>query len=103
MDPVSAILAALVAGATAAASATASQAVKDAYHGLKTILVDTYKLVSTSLLEQKPDSTVYREAVHSELKEHPALSADQAVLERAKAVQEALTQTSAAQTSASGV
>jgi hypothetical protein len=38
MDPVSLIEAALVAGATASAKDAASQAVKDAYAGLKTLL-----------------------------------------------------------------
>ena len=38
MEPISLILAALAAGATAAAKDTASQAVKDAYEGLKTLI-----------------------------------------------------------------
>jgi hypothetical protein len=39
MDPVSLIEAALVAGAAASAKDTSSQAVKDAYTGLKTLLI----------------------------------------------------------------
>jgi hypothetical protein len=38
MDPITLILSALVAGATAAAKETATEAVKDAYHGLKAAL-----------------------------------------------------------------
>ncbi len=38
MDPVTLILSALAAGATAAAKDTASEAVKDAYHGLKALI-----------------------------------------------------------------
>jgi len=38
MDPISAILAALAAGAAAAAKETASSAIKDAYEGLKSLI-----------------------------------------------------------------
>lgn len=38
MDPITLILSALMAGATAAAKATATEAVKDAYHGLKALI-----------------------------------------------------------------
>jgi hypothetical protein len=103
MDPLSAIVGALVAGATAAASETASQAIKDAYQGLKAILVDTYKLASASLLEKKPSNTAYQVAVQEELKEHPAVAEDPAVLAKAKAVQETLSQASPDQLAAWGV
>jgi hypothetical protein len=74
MEPVkSTILGALVAGATSAASETASQAVKDAYQGLKIILVDVYKLASTSLLEKKPSDTSFQKAVETELTSQPAI------------------------------
>jgi hypothetical protein len=80
MEPAtSAISEALVAGATAAASETASQAVKDAYQGLKTILVDVYKFASTSLLEKKPSVASFQKAVETELTSQPAIVSDQAV------------------------
>lgn len=50
MDPVSLIEAALVAGATASAKDTASQAVKDAYTGLKTLV--------SRLFAEKPSAQV---------------------------------------------
>jgi hypothetical protein len=90
MEPLSAITAALIAGATAAASETASQAVKDAYQALKKVLIDGYKIGSTALLEKKPSSPVYRQAFEDELKENAAVADDRAVLEKTKAVQEAL-------------
>ena len=91
MDPVtSGIVAALVAGATAAASETASQAVKDAYAALKRVLQDGYKLASTALLEKKPSEPSFQKAVEAELEVQPKVADDPAVLERAKAVQEAL-------------
>jgi len=43
MDPVSAIVGALVAAATAAAKDIASKAVSDAYDGLKTLIVTRFK------------------------------------------------------------
>lgn len=93
MDPVSAIVGALVAGATAAASDTASQAIKDAYQGLKTLLTDTYKLASTALLEKKPSSSVAQEAVEEEIRDTPAIAADPTpVLEKAKVLHDALNQ-----------
>ena len=48
MDPITLILTALVAGAAAGAQGTASEAIKDAYHGLKSILSRKFA--------QKPES-----------------------------------------------
>jgi hypothetical protein len=100
MDPLSAIIGALIAGATAAASGVASDAVKEAYQGLKTVLVDVYKLVSTPLLEKKPSSPAARQAVEEELKDNPAVADDQAVLEKVKALQDALREAAPAQLAA---
>jgi hypothetical protein len=49
MEPISLILAALVAGAVAAAKDTAEKGVKDAYEGLKTLIK-----LSVSLPTMKP-------------------------------------------------
>ena len=50
MEPISLILAALVAGATAATKDTAGAAVKDAYEGLKALIKkNTHKLILTLL------------------------------------------------------
>jgi hypothetical protein len=103
MEPVSAITAALIAGATAAASETASQAVKDAYQALKAVLIGGYKIASTALLEKKPSSPAYRQAVEDELKENAAIADDKAVLEKTKAVQDALLKEPPAQLVAWGI
>jgi hypothetical protein len=104
MEPItSAIVTALVTGATAAASETASQAVKDAYGGLKRILEDGYKLVSTALLEKKPSDPSFQQAVEAELAAHPQIANDQVLLEKAKAVQQALKQEPAEQLAAWGI
>ncbi len=103
MEPLSAIMAALIAGATAAASDTASLAVKDAYQGLKTLLADGYKIVSTALLEKKPTNPTYQKAVEDELKENAGVADDKAVLEKTKAVQDALRKEPPAQLAAWGI
>jgi hypothetical protein len=91
MNPVvSALVDTLVAGARAAASETASQATKDAYQDLRTILVDGYGLVSTQVLEKNPSSEEYQEALREELKGHPAIADDETVLKKASAVRDAL-------------
>ena len=103
MDPITAITAAVTAGATAAASDTASQVIKDAYKGLKTLLVDGYKIVSTALLEKKPTNPAYQKAVEDELKENAAIANDKAVLEKSQAVHDALRAEPAAHLAAWGV
>lgn len=104
MEPVtSAILGALVAGATAAASETASQAVKDAYAGLKRVLQDGYKLASAALLDTKPSEPSFQKAVEVELASKQEVASDPVVLEHAKAVQEVLKQEPPEQLAAWGV
>jgi hypothetical protein len=90
MDPVSAILGALVAGASAAGAEVGSAALKDAYQGLKTVLTDTYAFVSTKLLEKKPLDPAFQEAVRSELAASAGLIDDPQVLEKTKAIQDAV-------------
>lgn len=60
MDPVSLILAALLAGATAAAKDTVTAAVKDAYDGLKHLVMKRFKRTS------------HAETALTEFKKHPA-------------------------------
>lgn len=59
MDPISMIVSALVAGAAASAEKTASQAVKDAYDGLKQLIKakfknDSHSHAALSTLEREP-------------------------------------------------
>jgi hypothetical protein len=103
MEPISAIMAALIAGATAAASDTASKAVKDAYQGLKTLLVDGCKIVSTALLEKMPGDPDYRRALENELKKSAGVATDKAVLEKSQAVHDALRKELPAQLASWGV
>lgn len=69
MDPISTIVAALVAGTVEAAKPTAVQAVKDAYGGLKALIVRKFSGATTPLqsVEEKPASESRQSALKEEL------------------------------------
>jgi hypothetical protein len=67
MDPVSAIVAALAAGASLALKETAASAVKDAYNGIKTLIKTRFSAVDVELLERNPQSPGRQEAIKEEL------------------------------------
>ena len=54
MAPITLITTALVFGIVAGVKPTAEQAIKDMYEGLKTLIIDRYK-ISLSGLENKPE------------------------------------------------
>jgi hypothetical protein len=56
MDPITIIVTALAAGAAAGLKPTAEQAIKDAYAGIKVLMLRKYETLSLEALEQKPDS-----------------------------------------------
>jgi hypothetical protein len=84
MDP---ITIALAAGATFVLQGFATEAVKDAYKGLKHLL--TGKLSSLANLEDDPADEDYRKAADKELQKK-GLAADPAVLEKANALTQAI-------------
>lgn len=69
MDPISAIVAALVAGAVEAAKPTTVQAVKDTYEGFKALIVRKFSKSSTPLqgVEERPTSESRQNALKEEL------------------------------------
>lgn len=88
MDPITLILSALVAGATAAAKETATEAVKDAYHGLKALIQTKFsgRPDAESVLsgyEKKPE--VWKEPVKDALTE-TAADKDDAIIKAAQAL-----------------
>ena len=89
MDPASAILTALIAGAIAGTTQVAGSAVKDAYAVLRKALVETYKFASVALLEKDPKSEDFRNAARAELSSSEAPN-DPATLEKAKEVLDAV-------------
>lgn len=90
MDPISLIISAIVLGATAGLTATAETAIKDAYSGLKTALIQKFGPkadVANALtqLENKPASTNRQGMLKEELANTDAAQ-DQAILAQAKAL-----------------
>jgi hypothetical protein len=84
MEPVSLLLTALALGAKAALQETASAAVKDAYSGLKTLIVRKFGAKpSIDSLEQKPESKTKRAAAEEDLAEAGA-AADSEVMAKAQ-------------------
>ena len=67
MEPISTIVTALALGAAAGAKDVASQAVKDAYAGLKALIARRYPKVSVEQLEQLPESKNRRGVVEEDL------------------------------------
>lgn len=67
MDPVTAIVAALALGAAAGAKEVATQAVKDAYAGLKSLIAHRYPKVEIAALERAPESSARRSVVEEDL------------------------------------
>jgi hypothetical protein len=85
MDP---ITTALVAGATFVLKSFASEAVRDAYKGLRDLL--TGKLSSLANLEEDPADEDYRKAAEKELQKKKGLAEDPAVLEKASELTQAI-------------
>ncbi len=67
MEPINAIVTALALGAAAAAKDVASQAIKDAYAGLKQLIARRYPKVSLKQLERAPGSKSRRGVVEEDL------------------------------------
>jgi hypothetical protein len=90
MDPVSLLIGALAAGAQAALKDTATAAIKDAYAGLKTLIVSRFgKKSSLESLEERPGSAAKQAAAAEDLSDAGA-AADAEVMARARAVVEAV-------------
>jgi hypothetical protein len=100
MDPISAIVAALAAGAAASAQGVASDAVTSLYGGLKKLL--TGKLISLSNIEDDPHDEDYLQAARKEIAKK-GLAEDQQVLEHVAKLGSALEQQSAEQLASCGI
>lgn len=87
MDPVTLIVGALAAGAVAATKDVTAQAIKDAYSGLKSLIIQKYAKASGAVdqLEEKPESEG-RQAVAKEELQEAGVSRDEAIVAQAKAL-----------------
>jgi len=74
MDPVTLIVAALTAGAVAAAKDVTTQAIKDAYTGLKSLILEKFSqkpavTVAVQRLEEKPESKIRQDGAKEDLQD----------------------------------
>jgi hypothetical protein len=89
MEPISLIVGALVAGAVSAAGEVGGQALKDAYSGLKTLLLDHFKRsAAVAALEEDPSSDSQRKALEEALAKADAARDPQIMNEAATKAQE---------------
>jgi hypothetical protein len=89
MDPITTIIAALVAGASEAVKPLVGEMLKDAYKGLKTVIQSRYAKVSLAQLEEAPDSQARRAVVAEDLVKAGA-DKDAELLQHAKAILDAV-------------
>lgn len=103
MDPVSAIVGAIAAGAMAAGKDVASQAIKDAYDALKEVLAKRFhRKAAVEAVEEAPDSASAREALGGALRETGA-DRDDDVMRLAEALAIALSELSAEKLGAASI
>src|SRR5690242_3877381 len=69
MDPVSMVVGALASGAATGLTEATAKAIKDAYAALKGLLARKYPSLSTSSVENKPESPVQRAALEESLRD----------------------------------
>ncbi|MFQ6394940.1 hypothetical protein ACLMAJ_15930 [Nocardia sp. KC 131] len=70
MDPVTAVVvSAIAAGAVAGVADTATQAVKDAYAGLKNLISGKYRDVDVTAVERRPESEAKKESLAEDLED----------------------------------
>jgi hypothetical protein len=90
MEPISIIMAALAAGAAAGATEVASQAIKDAYEGLKALVLKRFEgkpAAETALVEYEQDADTWEKPLQKSLveagadKEQEIVDAAQKVLQ----------------------
>lgn len=87
IDPISVIVTALTLGAAAGLKPTAEQAIKDAYGGLRRLIVDRYQTARTGvdLIETEPDSETFQETARKLLAKTEA-GQDEELLRQARTV-----------------
>jgi hypothetical protein len=89
MDPVSAIVTAIAAGATAALKDVTAQTVKSAYHSIKELIALKFAGVDLAALEKKPDNENRQAVLAEELGEAKA-DQDDELLAKVEELQAAL-------------
>lgn len=90
MEPISLIIAALIAGATAATKDTAEKAVKDAYEGLKTLIKRKLEgdPIGQGLVDAEPEKIKKGEELLKDSIKNADVDQDEEVLKAAKKIME---------------
>jgi len=93
MDPVTLIVTSLALGAAAGLKPAAEQAVKDAYSGLKRLIIDRYQAAQTgvTLIESNPQSEAFQAAASEQL-QTTEVGQDEDVINQAQALTELVQQ-----------
>ena len=88
MEPISLILAALVAGATAAGKDVAAKAVKDSYEGLKTLIKKKFEgdALAQGMIEAKPEEIKQVEGLLKTKIAAVGIDKDEEILKAAEAI-----------------
>jgi hypothetical protein len=100
MDPISAIVSVIAAGATAALKETAGKAVKDTYEALRGFLAS--RLSSLAILEQNPKEEAFRKAAETEIR-NKGLYKETALTDRIVALEKVLSSTSSKELTTWGI
>jgi hypothetical protein len=91
MEPLTSLLAALVAGASTALQSTVADAVKDAYAAIKNKIMEHYRGVDVAAVERDPEGGDTRKTLERQLRESGAAS-DGDLVTAAKALLEQIEQ-----------
>ena len=88
MEPISLIIAALIAGATAATKDTAEKAVKDGYEGLKTLIKRKFEgdPIGQGLVDAEPEKIKKGEELLKDSIKNAGVDQDKEVLKAAKKI-----------------
>jgi hypothetical protein len=90
MDPVTLLVTAVALGAASGLRDTAAAVVRDAYQGLKSLIVSRYPDVDVTAVERRPQSVAKRDSLREDLVEAGAANVDAELLDAAWRVVEVL-------------
>ena len=102
MDILTIIVSAIAAGASAGLKPAAKQAIKDAYQGIKGLIVGKYAKVDVGGLEKKPDSKAKQDSLKEDLQDAGA-AGDRELLAKARELLDIVERMDAAAAAAVGV
>lgn len=91
MEPLSAIMTAIISGAVASAKPTTEKVIGDLYGGLKALIQRKYSGVSLEAVEKKPDSEVQKAALLENLQDVKA-GEDNELLQQAQTLLKAISE-----------